>query len=116
MTETTNAVVTGERTKPTVIETRLPSAIPPRELVAAELQELKNRLTIRSTICRFLLKALGRSTVVCYVLIFLQAFELWGFHMDPTLLATIVGATIVQTTALVGVFLKNLWQDKGEKA
>jgi hypothetical protein len=97
-----------EGTSPTIIEA---SPVSDSRLEASlEALELKNRLKIRSDICRFLIKALGFSTACCFLLIFLQGFRAWGFQMDGGFLRWLTGATVVQLVAFLGIFTREVWQ------
>lgn len=100
----------GSPSSPVVIEAK-PVLTPESSLEALELQ---NRLRIRSEICHFLIRVLGCSTAACFGLIVLQGFHPWGFQMDPLLLKSIVGATVIQSGTLLAVFVNGVWQ-KGTK-
>jgi len=75
-----------------------------------EALELENRLRIRSTMCIFLVWALGFSTVCCFGLILLNGFHPWEFHIEGALLKWLCGATIAQIALLLGVFARAVWR------
>lgn len=72
---------------------------------SVEIIELKNRLKLRSDICRYLIRALGCSAAGCFALIILQGFHPWGFQMDPPLLRWLCGVTIAKCGVLLAVFI-----------
>jgi hypothetical protein len=76
---------------------------------SAAVLEIKNKLQLRSEICRFLIRSLGWSMACCFMLIILQGFHAWGFRMSESLLRWVCGATIGQGLALFSVFVKEVW-------
>jgi hypothetical protein len=83
-----------------------------KPISAAQLKvlELQSRLKIRSTICNFLIRALGFSIVSCVALIFLNGFQPCGFHVDESFLKWFGGATVAQLAVLLGVFVTESWR------
>jgi hypothetical protein len=73
--------------------------------------ELLNRLHIRSSICEFLILALGFSTVSYVALILLNGFHPYAFHVDESFLKWFGGATIAQVAILLGVFVRESWRE-----
>ena len=98
---------------PTVIESKTGSIVYYDELL--EVIELKNRISIRTEICRFLMKALSFSTVCCFALVFLQGFQAWGFKISESFLRWLCGATIAQIAILLGVFTRAVWEKRNRK-
>jgi hypothetical protein len=80
-----------------------------------DILELRNTLIIRSNICRFLIKALGFSTVCCFALIFLQGFHAWGFEMDAILLKWLCGVTVAKSSVLFAFFTNAVWRKANKK-
>ena len=72
--------------------------------------ELQNRLHIRSSICCFLIKALGWSIACCFCIIFLNGFHPFGFEADATLVKWLCAVTVAKLAVLLAIFVKESWQ------
>jgi hypothetical protein len=94
-----------EDTAPTVLEAKPIARVRPKP--PPEVLELKNRLRIRTSICWFLMAALGYSVYRCFDLVSLYLQT--GHQISERFLQWLCGATIAQVAVLLGVFVHGVW-------
>jgi Holliday junction resolvase-like predicted endonuclease len=99
------AIAAGAQNVPTVIEAKAVQHAS-REAPLDAL-ELKNRLMIRTSICWFLMAALGYSVYCCFDLISLYLQT--GHQISERFLQGLCAATIAQVGVFLGVFVRAVW-------
>jgi hypothetical protein len=85
----------------------------PEPQPSPELLELKNRHLIRLMLCGFLMLALGYSARRCFALVFFYLEH--GRQISEGFLRWLLGATIVQLMALLGIFTRAVWEKPTKK-
>lgn len=77
-------------------------------------KEHQNKLQIRSSGFRYLLKSHKYSTIAFFGLIILHGFPQLGFQISDTLLYSIGGWTLSQSAALLVFVVKASWDKTGK--
>lgn len=75
--------------------------------ISPELLDLENRLLIRLLLCLFLMLAAGYSLYQCFSLI--ASYLAQGHQITQGFLERLCGATIVQVSVMLGVFVRAVW-------
>jgi hypothetical protein len=71
-----------------------------------EVSEVRTRNRIRVTIATTITRALLYSIAGTFLVILLNGFGLWGFHLTESFLNWLGGATIGQVAALLAMIIR----------
>lgn len=81
-----------------------------KALSEENLKNIQSARDLREKYANKLFWYLIAYSLLAYVLLLLHGFRVWGFALEPTVMAIVVGSTAASAITLVGVVAKGLFK------